>query len=48
MRAVAPQLPDNADISGITARFDNGVLTVTVKKTQPTPVEVTDIPISMY
>ncbi len=41
------QLPDNADLSGITARFDNGVLTVTVKKTRPTPEDVTDIPIGM-
>ena len=41
------QLPDNADLSGITARFDNGVLMVTVKKTRPTPEDVTDIPIGM-
>ena len=42
------QLPDNADLSRIAARFDNGVLTVTVKKDQATAVDVQDIPIGGF
>ena len=42
------QLPDNADISRIAARFDNGVLMVTVKKSQAKPVDVQDIPIGGF
>lgn len=41
-----PQLPDNSQLTGITAKFDNGVLIVTVPKTIPKEPEVTDIPIN--
>lgn len=36
-------LPENAQLTGITAKFDNGVLIVTVPKTIPTEPEVTDV-----
>ncbi len=41
-----PQLPENAELTGITARFENGVLTVRVPKAIPVEPEVTEIPIA--
>lgn len=38
-------LPENAQLTGITAKFDNGVLIVTVPKTIPKEPEITDVPI---
>lgn len=40
-------LPENALLTGITAKFDNGVLIVTVPKTTPKESEVTDVPIDV-
>lgn len=39
------QLPEDADLSGITARFRDGVLTVMIKRTKPAEPETTDVPI---
>jgi HSP20 family protein len=38
-------LPDDADLSGITAGFKDGVLSVTVKRVKPVEPEVEDVPI---
>jgi Hsp20/alpha crystallin family len=42
---LALQLPEDADLSGITARFRDGVLTVMIKRTKPAEPETTDVPI---
>lgn len=42
---LALQLPEDADLSGITAAFRDGVLAVTVKRVQPAEPEVEDVPI---
>lgn len=39
------KLPEDADLSGITARFRDGVLTVMIKRTKPAEPETTDVPI---
>ena len=39
------QLPEDADLSGITARFRDGVLTVMIKRTKPAEPDTTDVPI---
>ena len=42
------QLPDNAALTSISARFNNGVLIVSVPKIARKEPEVTDIPIDEY
>lgn len=39
------KLPEDADLSGITAAFKDGVLAVTVKRVKPIEPEVEDVPI---
>ena len=42
------QLPDNAELTSISARFNNGVLIVSVPKIVRKEPEVTDVPIDDY
>ena len=42
------QLPDNVQLTNITAKFNNGVLIVTVPKIVPKESEVTDVPIEDF
>lgn len=39
-------LPEDADVSQIKASVDQGVITLTISKTQPIESEVTEIPIN--
>lgn len=41
-------LPDNVQLTNITAKFNNGVLIVTVPKIVPKESEVTDVPIEDF